>query len=74
MKKTDQDDKLYDAFETLCGPDGIYPNCEHSLCVFHKLNRNLTQHSNWESKLDKLEDNDMSAYIEFCSMVGWLWS
>jgi hypothetical protein len=43
-------------------------------CGFHKLNRNLTHHTEYEHFFRKLKETNLNGYIEAKMIVKWLWA
>ena len=73
---TDQDRQECQALQDLCGPGTgrVFVNAIHRLCGFHKLNRNLTQKTEYLSIIAATKSRSISGGIEFDVIVSWLWS
>ena len=65
---TDQDPQMCRAFVN-CIPT-VFKNAKHRNCGFHKLNRNLTNHKDFESLIADLRDTD--GHVEVLMIVQWL--
>jgi len=72
VANTDQDDKLYDAFEDFCGEGRVFAGATHRLCAFHKLDRNLTNLSKFRVLSAALKDT--TDKLEFQAIVSWFWT
>ncbi len=72
MVITDQDGSMNQVIDSSIGPGQTFPRAKPRLCIWHKLDRNLTAHTQFKS-LIKNSTNEDSDNAEWNALVTWLW-